>query len=498
MDAVQAQPSYSNLGIARLPQSAAIGRWDIVHTICRENWLLNVPITKMGGTVLHLAAYHKQEMIFEQLLQQLRPPGSLLAKVSLKRKNNVGNTPLHYAAEVGSKKICRSIIEFDRAESATLLSFHNDEGETPLFLAALHGYIDVFLYLHFKCHPGREHSNYCTRKNELALIILHLHKDLANLGNKKGITPLHLLASKPSAFKSGSNLRSFENIIYHSFAITNDQELIRQAREKTCQAAADEQNLERLQVTHGAPSETVRKVRMMKVRHTWSVLIMNNLLENASMYQFLQDKERKKDDIDQPATAILIAAKNGITEMVEKILERYPVAMYEEDRDRKNVVLLTVKHNQPRVYELLLLLLLLLRKKNTLKYSIFNEVDCDGNSALHLAAEADFNWPVLGAASQMQWGIKWYEYIKNSMQRSSGLPLLNKNGQTPEEVFTEKHKDLVKIGVPDGVKEVNKNNKASKVLAVSSFVSFCTSLIAVVMFLSILTSVSDVPSFAVG
>ena len=108
------------------------------------------------------------------------------------------------------------------------------------------------------------------------------------------------------------------------------------------------------------------------------------------------------------------------------------------------------------------------------------------------------------------------QYIKNSKQRSSGLPLLNKNGQTPEEVFTEKHKDLVNMGgkwltstcnacsvvaglfvtitftasttVPDAVKEVNKNNKASKVLAVSSFVSFCTSLIAVVMFLSILTS----------
>ncbi|KAK4560165.1 hypothetical protein RGQ29_009087 [Quercus rubra] len=261
-----------------------------------------------------------------------------------------------------------------------------------------------------------------------------------------------------------------------------------------------------------APSETVKKVGKMKERHTWSVLIMNNLLENASMYQFLQDKERKKDDIDQPATAILIAAKNGITEMVEKILERYPIAMYDVDRDRKNIVLLTVKHKQPRLYELLLSL----QKKNTLKDSIFSKVDCDGNSALHLAAEVDFNWPVPGAASQMQWEIKWYEYIKNSKQRSSGLPLLNKNGQTPEEVFTEKHKDLVKMGgkwltstcnacsvvaglfvtitftasttVPDAVKEVNKNNKASKVLAVSSFVSFCTSLIAVVMFLSILTS----------
>ncbi|KAK7851438.1 hypothetical protein CFP56_041906 [Quercus suber] len=32
------------------------------------------------------------------------------------------------------------------------------------------------------------------------------------------------------------------------------------------------------------------------------------------------DKERKKDDIDQPATAIIIATKNRITEMVEKSL----------------------------------------------------------------------------------------------------------------------------------------------------------------------------------
>ena len=107
-----------------------------------------------------------------------------------------------------------------------------------------------------------------------------------------------------------------------------------------------------------------------------------NLLSSA-----MTDKERKKDDIDQPATAILIAAKNGITEMVEKILERYPIAMYDVDRDRKNIVLLTVKHKQPRLYELLLSL----QKKNTLKDSIFSKVDCDGNSALHLAVEVDFS-----------------------------------------------------------------------------------------------------------
>ena len=106
------------------------------------------------------------------------------------------------------------------------------------------------------------------------------------------------------------------------------------------------------------------------------------------------------------ATPILMAVKNGITEMVEKILESYPVAMYDVDEKKKNIVLLAVEHKQPRVFELLLSL----KKKGTIKNSVFCEVDNKGNSALHLAAnKADFIWPVPGAASQMQWDIKWYE-----------------------------------------------------------------------------------------
>ena len=79
------------------------------------------------------------------------------------------------------------------------------------------------------------------------------------------------------------------------------------------------------------------------------------------------------------------------------------------------------------------------------------------------------------------------------------LPLLNKNGQTPEEVFTKIHEDLVKEGgnwlistsdacsvvaglfvsitfstttaLPDGI-EGNKHGKTSKIFAGSSFISF--------------------------
>uniref|UniRef100_A0A2N9G6S2 PGG domain-containing protein n=1 Tax=Fagus sylvatica TaxID=28930 RepID=A0A2N9G6S2_FAGSY len=217
-----------------------------------------------------------------------------------------------------------------------------------------------------------------------------------------------------------------------------------------------------------------------------------------------KEAKKKKPEKAKKASPILIAAKNGITEiveespifaskngiteLVEKILYNYPVAMYDRDQDKKNIVLLAVEHKQPRVYELLLSL----KKKNIIKDSIFCEVDSEGNNALHLAAKkANFTWPVPGAASQMQWEIKWFEYIKNSMRER--LILLNKEGKTPEEVFTESHEDLVKKGgewltstsnacsvvaglfvtvtftasttVPDGVKQNNKQDKASKILA---------------------------------
>lgn len=145
----------------RLSKSAAKGEWDEVQKICQANRLFNVPITKLGDTVLHLAGYSKKENIFELLAQQF-PPGSLHALSYLKKKNAKGDTPLHHAASVGSENVCRIITKF---HSTTLLSVPNDEGETPLFSAALHGQTDTFLYLHSICVDPEERSNYCKRRN---------------------------------------------------------------------------------------------------------------------------------------------------------------------------------------------------------------------------------------------------------------------------------------------------------------------------------------------
>ena len=122
--------------------------------------------------------------------------------------------------------------------------------------------------------------------------------------------------------------------------------------------------------------------------------------------------EKEKEHIDV-SNAILIAAKNGITEMVKKAFQSYPVALYDVDQDKKNIVLLTVEHKQPHVYELLLNLL----EDETINDTVFYDVDRNGNTALHLAAmKATFSWPVPGAASQMQWEIKWYEVRAQNSQ----------------------------------------------------------------------------------
>lgn len=99
-----------------------------------------------------------------------------------------------------------------------------------------------------------------------------------------------------------------------------------------------------------------------------------------------------------------MAAKRGITEIVRRIVDTFPVAVQDLDPDRKNIVLLAVEHRQPHVYQFML-------ERKKLKESIFGRVDKEGNSALHLAATLGQSrpWIIPGAALQMQWEIKWYK-----------------------------------------------------------------------------------------
>ncbi|KAJ6730816.1 CASKIN [Salix viminalis] len=112
----------------------------------------------------------------------------------------------------------------------------------------------------------------------------------------------------------------------------------------------------------------------------------------------------------------------------------------------------------------------------------------------------------------MQWEIKWFEFVKNSMPPNFFVRY-NKEGKTPRDIFTETHKDLVKSGgewltntsescsvvaaliatvafatsstVPGGINEMTgspilEDQPAFKVFAISSLIALCFSVTSVV------------------
>lgn len=102
-------------------------------------------------------------------------------------------------------------------------------------------------------------------------------------------------------------------------------------------------------------------------------------------------------------TPILTAAKYGVIEMVEKILELYPIAIYDVTSvTKKNIVLLAVEKRQIHVYQLLL-------QKTIPRDSVFGHVDNRGNSALHLAAKLAPETPGMIPGLRMLWEIRWYQ-----------------------------------------------------------------------------------------
>ncbi|KAE8009772.1 hypothetical protein FH972_006188 [Carpinus fangiana] len=618
------------------------GEWEEVVNIYKSDPRAHkVKITKSGDTALHIAVSDDKEDIVERLITEIiSPVGG--GKEALEIKNEQGNTALHVAASMGSVAVCQCIAQVD----PSLVGVRNEDGETPFFVAAVHGKKEAFLCLLEVCGSKEGYS----RRNDgetilhvavagdyfdLAFQIIHLFGNLVDSVNQHGFTPLHLLAARPSAFRSGSHFGRCHTIIYHCIfvdelkkEVSNHQSIVSRKNPngakapgypenyKTCMnffgwvrkavpvgknvAQKSHPDLERQKTGHsgasrgqlyifppnyvtcfefaklaykallvvlGQGSSQIKRIQEKKEKHTWSVQIMNELLLRVSSYEdgntgttprpeaedetrpytiaegsisnsptFLEEQEPKtlKDkskaregedktgegtgknhEMEKRETPILIAAKNGITEIVEKILERFPVAIHDRNVENKNIVLLAVENRQPHVYQLLL-------KRNILKDSVFRVVDNEGNSALHLAAKlGDYKpWLIPGAALQMQWEIKWYEFVKDSMPLHF-FARYNKEGKTPKQIFTETHKDLIEKGggwldktsescsvvaaliatvafatsstIPGGVKEGEgtptlENQPAFDIFAISSLVALCFSVTAVVMFLAILTS----------
>ncbi|XP_061373369.1 uncharacterized protein LOC133315720 [Gastrolobium bilobum] len=204
------------------------GKWDkVIALYYKFPEVHTAMINYSVGTALHLAVHLDEEDVVKDLVHAIltKEMDEEDAK-ALEMENERGDTPLHVAASSGFARICRCIIGTDN-ERIYLLSRKNEQGETPLFLAAINWQKQAFAYLSdisrdsitlqdlvrnngdsiLHCAISREYF-------DLAVIIEHYYDFLSTHPNKEEFTPLKVLATRPSAFRSANKLSWWKQILY--------------------------------------------------------------------------------------------------------------------------------------------------------------------------------------------------------------------------------------------------------------------------------------------
>ncbi|KAD6455064.1 hypothetical protein E3N88_09770 [Mikania micrantha] len=212
---------------------------------------------------------------------------------------------------------------------------------------------------------------------------------------------------------------------------------------------------------------------------------------------------------------IFEATRQNAVEFVKLIVSRFPNAIWSSNEDGHTIIQYAVINHSEKIYNLLYQMS---KHKN-----IYRTIkDPFKNNLLHMAArlapENKLN-PILGAALKVQRELQWFKEVESFV---CPLNIIQKNslGETPQMVFTKKHKKLLiegekwmkeiaqsytitatlittimfaaAITVPGGNKQDNgipmfANISLFTIFAVSDVISFFTSVASLLMFLSIVT-----------
>ncbi|KAK4256079.1 hypothetical protein QN277_008992 [Acacia crassicarpa] len=127
----------------------------------------------------------------------------------------------------------------------------------------------------------------------------------------------------------------------------------------------------------------------------------------------------------------MIAARNGIIEIVEKILDKFPSTLKVVNEEKKNTVLLAAEKRQTKVYQILC-------ENRNVDKSAFRQVDKDGNTTLHLAAKLEVN--VNERTTTMVKEYKWFEFVKNSLHFKL-WEKYNNDGKTAKDIFRDSYRE---------------------------------------------------------
>ncbi|KAJ8444787.1 hypothetical protein Cgig2_032112 [Carnegiea gigantea] len=457
-------------GFLPLYKAALEGQWNEARKFLDDDpEAFRAKITIASETALHIAVGTGENIDFvEKLIRSMSPEDLALIDQN-------GETALTVAAVVGNVKAAKLLVN----KNPDLSNISGKQG-LPVLRAANYGQEEMVKYLLAVTRGDIEPSPFAGESGaelliaiiteeffDIALELIELYPEMAAVEvNGKGST-LAALAHKTDIFCSGSSSTHWQ-LFFN-------------------------------------PVGFIKRTTKERLKHAKALELVKALcreiceLDDATAFSLFQKPLHR-------------AAQLGIPEIIEEIVHAFPPVIWSSGEENRNVFQLAVMNRRENVFGLIY-------QMTNYKHLVTRYIDPNGNNILHLAGQLpslDRLNLVSGAALQVQCELQWFQEVKKFVPPSQ-KEAKNKDGKTPKMVFRDAHQKLMKDGAqwmkttatsctvaaaliatvafaavihaPEGNnREDPVTLSAFGVFAVTDAVSLFSSVTAILMFLSILTS----------
>ncbi|KAL0345028.1 UNVERIFIED_CONTAM: hypothetical protein Sradi_4334100 [Sesamum radiatum] len=393
-----------------LHKAALRGDWEATQRFLeRKPGGLTKSINIIASTALHIAVATGKAIHFVQKLVAEMPPESLAVT------NIAGDTALITAAAVGNMAAATILV----AKKPDLLYIPNKNGQFPVQIAALYARKDVLQYLisvtrdDFGVNP---YAGLCGLKlvlfvieadylgrllTDIAVDLVKKYPELAGLYPQDAYSALEKITEKLVFLKK--TLRRLRNGCDMESMAQNSQAVF--------------QRLHAMLWKFFGQLGVIKRITKKSLLKRQALELVKLLCKEIGLLLSFDDAK------DIYFRAIMLAAKLGIHEVVEEIVENFPSAFYfRMSGSGQYIAHVVVKNRSERVYNLIY-------QMSDQKYLCAGLVDSNGNNLLHFAgqlAPAHKLNERSGAALQMQHELQWYKaccFENNSHVYLQGLPL---------------------------------------------------------------------------
>ncbi|XP_057989223.1 uncharacterized protein LOC110640080 [Hevea brasiliensis] len=438
-------------------------------------------LTVFGSTALHLATLTGKLNMVELLVENM-------TKEDLEVRDNNDDTALTIAAGIGATRIAECMIQ----KNKELVSIQGEQDLLPVIVACKNGHKDTAKYLyaitpfvlllekngahgslllrasifskmlgksiaitsHFQAYKKKDFiylfiyfdffflfALTMLQIQDISLDLLQKYPQLTTTRNvSHGTTPLIELSSLSDLFPSGLQFVFWKRWIYSIIQVqlaadqhTNVRIPIPQNgdmhRRSILVRGLDQ--LRRLCSNLLQPSG-LKQIYDTKLTHTYALKILHLMSEYISN---IDDTRLQQSGVYD---AFFIAIKHGIIEVVIEMLKTEPNLLTFVDKNRRGILLSAVQHRQENIFSLTYVL-------GTRKHKLISGTDGQQNNILHIAAmlaPPHRLARISGAALQMQRELQWYKKVESIVDPSL-KEYTNSNNETPGEIFSNEHKELV-------------------------------------------------------